>query len=164
MAEKSIIYVDVGRLVEKVETRNLLFYPVMIHIFWQVMRNLYKGEVNEPCPVYQIMQGNGQNVLAWQEMKDDREAFFADYVLACYNHLQPNKQKKHDKMPVESFGVFYAEDEQTAHFETNLPMFMLHPFVHQDGKKLLPISVRGKISSALLMRFEQMLIERINSF
>lgn len=75
MAEKSIIYVDVGRLVEKVETRNLLFYPVMIHIFWQVMRNLYKGEVNEPCPVYQIMQGNGQNVLAWQEMKDDREAF-----------------------------------------------------------------------------------------
>ncbi len=161
MTHEYIVKVDVSRLVEQVQSQKLLFYPVMIHMLGKIMSTCPEFGRNKLWPVYQLRRENGALELVWQEMKDDAEAFFADYAAACYESLVENGAKTPPRPPAESFGVFYADDAQTDVFASQAPTFFLYPFVYENGKIILPLAARGNFKTDFLTALASRLAEQI---
>ena len=160
--QDNVIEADVTRLVERVQRENLLFYPLIIHLLWKIIKPCLEFEAENLFPVYQVKRGNGQIVLAWQEVKESWPEFFSDYAAVCYECLISGSKFPKGQPPAESFGVFCFNDEHMPFLNINYPSFWLYPFKYKESKIVLPIVAEGEIDTAFFNAFKRRLKSEID--
>ncbi len=146
--QNNVIEADVTRLVEKVQREKLLFYPLIIHLLWKIIKLSLKSEAKNLFPVYQVKRDDGQIMLAWQEVKESWPDFFSDYAAVCYKCLVSDAKFPKGLPPAESFGIFCFDDGQMPFLNIKYPLFWLYPFKYEGNKIILPIVAEGEIDAA----------------
>ena len=84
---KNNFEIDVTKLVQKVKEQNLLFYPVIIHIF---SKSLLASGFKNIVPAYiNTYQPETKSVL-FQDFNTSFELFFNQYVKNCFHNQSSN--------------------------------------------------------------------------
>ncbi len=159
-----LIEIDVSRLVEVVQRRQLLFYPLMIFLLTRVLKNFPLFADEHPLPLYQLRNQQGQVLFVWQEICENWEDFFRDYVRVCYEHLEKKVKLPQGTLPEKYFGVFCFTDTALPEACSQIPVFGLHEFCYRQDKIILPLELRGWDNLINVAQFEQRLVAAIATF
>ncbi|MBQ8870049.1 MAG: hypothetical protein IJ019_01580 [Alphaproteobacteria bacterium] len=73
--------INVTQLVEKVKTRNLLFYPAIMHVFAQALRvSGYRVD----CSAYLNTLNKDNKDILYQALETDFSTYFDTYIRNCF--------------------------------------------------------------------------------
>ena len=82
---ETVYQIDVTDVVNRVKEKNLLFYPVIIHIF---MKSFFATGHNNIKPAYLNANQDSEFSFLSQEYTPDFEQFFNEYVKNCFYNNQ----------------------------------------------------------------------------
>jgi chloramphenicol O-acetyltransferase len=139
--------IDVSHLVEKVKSHNLLFYPVMIHIFTSVL-NQQRADGEEPLnAAYNLQRDDGTAVILWSESENRFPRFFENYVKKCYRHIVGNEAP--DAMPANSVLVSSLPPADKKMLESSVSELYLSAFEVENERTILPVLLKTEEDMAL---------------
>lgn len=139
--------IDVSHLVEKVKSHNLLFYPVMIHIFTSVL-NQQRPDGQKPLnAAYNLQRDDGTAVVLWSEANRRFPVFFDQYVKKCYRHIVADEQP--EKMPENIVLVSCLPPADKKLLNSSLPEFYLSAFEIEADRTILPVLLKVEEDMAL---------------
>lgn len=139
--------IDVSHLVEKVKSHNLLFYPVMIHIFTSVL-NQQRADGQKPlCAAYNLQRGDGSAVILWSESESRFPRFFEQYVKKCYRHIIGNEEP--DELPENSVLVSSLPPTDKKMLNSSAPELYLSAFEVENERTILPVLLKVEEDIAL---------------
>lgn len=132
--------IDVSHLVEKVKSHNLLFYPVMVHIFTSVI-NQQRADGQEPLnAAYNLQRDDGTSVVLWSEANRRFPRFFEQYVKKCYRHIVADEQP--EEMPENIVLVSCLQPADKKLLNSAAPEFYLSAFEVEADRTMLPVLVK----------------------
>ena len=133
--------IDVSHLVEIVKSHNLLFYPVMVHIFTSVL-NQQRADGQKPlCAAYNLQRDNGTAVVLWNEANRRFPRFFEQYVKNCYRHIVADEQP--DEMPENIVLVSCLPPTDKKMLNSSAQEFYLSAFEVENNRTMLPVLVKA---------------------
>lgn len=145
--------IDVSHLVEKVKKHNMLFYPVMVHIFTSVLSQSRKSEASTICPAYTLQRANGTSVTLWNEGEDSFPHFFEKYVKNCYRYIDTEKSVSLNDFPANSVYVSFLPPQKKCLMNNGCPEFYLSAFEVSGGRTMLPVVLKSEQEFSCLESF-----------
>ncbi len=116
--------INVTNVVNKVKEQNLLFYPVIIHIFIKAFHNCGLTNIN---PAYINANDCGEISILSQEYADSFEVFFKNYIENCFYNQSSYNQS-------ENMVLFsYVAKEQLNQVNKDTPTIYIQPLKQQDN-------------------------------
>ena len=123
--------INVTQLVEKVKTRNLLFYPVIMHVFAQALRvSGYRVD----CSAYLNTLNKDNKDILYQALEADFSTYFDTYVRNCFcSHSTGELTQNTDLFFPANLGVI---DEKYK----NTPTFLIYPVEEINNEQFIKFS------------------------
>lgn len=139
--------IDVSHLVEKVKSHNLLFYPVMIHIFTSVLNQQRSGSQEPFCAAYNLQRADGTAIMLWSKNESRFPHFFEQYVKKCYRHIVGNEEP--DTLPPKSVLVSCLPPADKKILSPSVPELYLSAFEVENNRTILPVLLKIEEDMAL---------------